>query len=930
MADMTDPRLQRDPERPAAAGAAGAAAGTAGPGAYMPRSQQPLTTTLQCCCGRTGCIYLLHNCSVLEGVEKDVRTAAKLGQSLLERHEAYMADAERDRAELVKRVEQLEMDKKELEAENAKKIEENRALLDQLEALNNAVTASDTHVTLLEASLQSSQQTIRRLEGAAERAEAMERHLAALEAEQAVLQNSLVTSESEARYAIQRWKRAERGIADLQHQLEQMEKEAREEQERHLEVVGRMERQRAVEKELNTAAGRLKGAAAARSLQENNRHNGSGVVTHFVRDLLQDNANLQLGIGELRAMLMASNDEIQLLRDQLMFHQPLADDDAAGATAGAGAGAGATSATPTLRAELEVEGSTADTVNAPETPGESAREPSTPTSSHLHLHQHAISQDLRVHHYYHVGKKAEPKKARKKRTSLTPSVFTPPSTTFSTSPFSRSALPCQQDPPEAAMSPFRLDTPSPRSFPSRHMSKDSESTTMSGLSNRFSVFSDQPSDLGLSSGPSSPQTNPRYSVFDRTTLSDLSLPVSPTTSVDPLSPLWRTANRVQGIHNSLSCALPPPPAAPLPANQSQMLRPTIKKDKTTIADEDSSDLRANDTDDLPASDFCSTDTADHSTSSESATPTPTQNSPFPLLDAPSGDYAHDLTGDGGVAQYVPPTGATTTLRTLHRAVSHESIISLRGGLDIHTLKVRPSQLTLRPLGTVMADTGVSSVTARPVLTRSALGPMKSDVLLRDSLAPGGPLARGGSRVVSNPLASASPLSGVASMAATRKLGKFVAWRPWGGTTGAPTVEVTQETTPAITAPTAATESTTATATTAVTTNAIGPTGNSAPAIDITPATSTSIISTPLIHHNKHNNNNNNNNDRPVAIKTRVSHSTLASLQDRDIVRSPGINQPGAVPGFLEHWANQQRRGAPSKVHPDTVDAEALRDGLDDQ
>lgn len=35
---------------------------------------------LQCCCGQADCAYLKHNCSALESVEKDVHTAAKLGQ----------------------------------------------------------------------------------------------------------------------------------------------------------------------------------------------------------------------------------------------------------------------------------------------------------------------------------------------------------------------------------------------------------------------------------------------------------------------------------------------------------------------------------------------------------------------------------------------------------------------------------------------------------------------------------------------------------------------------------------------------------------------------------------------------------------------------------------------------------------------------------
>lgn len=35
---------------------------------------------LQCCCGNTDCDFLRHNCSVLDSVEKDVHTAARLGQ----------------------------------------------------------------------------------------------------------------------------------------------------------------------------------------------------------------------------------------------------------------------------------------------------------------------------------------------------------------------------------------------------------------------------------------------------------------------------------------------------------------------------------------------------------------------------------------------------------------------------------------------------------------------------------------------------------------------------------------------------------------------------------------------------------------------------------------------------------------------------------
>lgn len=38
------------------------------------------STTLRCCCGRDKCALLEHNNVALEGLEKDLETAARLGQ----------------------------------------------------------------------------------------------------------------------------------------------------------------------------------------------------------------------------------------------------------------------------------------------------------------------------------------------------------------------------------------------------------------------------------------------------------------------------------------------------------------------------------------------------------------------------------------------------------------------------------------------------------------------------------------------------------------------------------------------------------------------------------------------------------------------------------------------------------------------------------
>jgi hypothetical protein len=669
-------------------------------------------------------------------------------QALLARHEAYMADAERDRFELTTRIEQLEFDKRELQAENARTVEENRALLDQLENLNNSVHTSDIRIQTLEATLLSSQQAVRRLEGAAARAAEMERHVAMLEREQLVLQNTLVTTESEARSALSRWKKAERGINELQSQLERMEKEAKEERERHAETMDRMDRQREMEKELNTAAGRLKGAAAVKTIEKSK--GSSAVVSHFVKDLLQDNANLQLGIAELRELLTNSHDEIQALRDQLLYHQPVAD--------------GEVSTTSTLRAELE---------------------PSRPTEESPSAR---LSQEFHIHHHYHVEQKVEVKKSRKKRSGLTPGIFSPPasaapSTPPSTTPWRLGASPA---------APAMLSQPH----------RGPHALSLGQPSNRWSVFSEQPSEVAASSVPSSPVSTHRYSMFDRLPESDL--PSSPTTSVDPLSPTLRASHlkrpseiSTRSIFTSMT------PASPVPV----ITRSSGHEGPGPIHEESVDAYGDADAEDSPD--------------------------------------AHAATDESAAEESSFSTEEIMPRPQLRRVASHESIMSLSGGLDIHTLKIRPSQMALRPLGG--AEVVFSSVTASSTI--SSVTNKRSSAVLRDSLA-GLP----GHRNVSSPTRSLSPAGSMYNTPG--KLSRWSSWRPWGG-------------------------------------------GSS-------PSGGADESSTPA---------------QPAKTEKEKE-------KERDWQRASGINQPGAIPGFQEYLAYHQRRGAPSKVLPDIVDVEALREGLE--
>ena len=280
-------------------------------------------------------------------------------QALLHRHESYMADAEEDRQRFLASIDGLEREKRHALAENARIVEENRGLLKQLDGLNQAVADSDAHVKVLTESLESADAELRKLTVSAARVADLEEQLSMMESEQSKLHETLLSVEEDKKSAVQRWKKAECALRDLHDQVDRIEKEAREERDRHTELVQRLERRRAVERELDGAAGRLKGAAAASELGRN--HGGTNVVSRFVRDILQDNANLQIGVMELRDMLHSSNQEVQSLRDQILSHQPLATE-----------GDNPESQLPTLSEELDSK--------------ESNR----------------VSREFHIHHHYHT------------------------------------------------------------------------------------------------------------------------------------------------------------------------------------------------------------------------------------------------------------------------------------------------------------------------------------------------------------------------------------------------------------------------------------------------------------------------------------------------------------------------------------------------
>jgi hypothetical protein len=546
-------------------------------------------------------------------------------QALLIRHEAYVADSERERRQMVATIDNLEREKLALEAKNAQTIKANRDLLDQLESLNDAVVDSDAQIQALTDTLRSTEEELERLSSLAAQTQLLEQQLLELEREQVQLQSNIDAKVVDERTAIQRWKNAERTIGDLQDQIDRIEKEARQERQRHVEVVARMERRMAVEGELQTAAGRLKAKAG----QDKGSTN---VVSHFVKDILHDNANLQHGILELREMLVNSNEEVERLRDQLKVHQPVSSSPTEDAS------------TPTtLQKELEMEA------------------------------EQAMNQELHIHHHYHERKasrnvpKVQPsRRPKKKRFSLTPTHFDPP--------------PPQLDRSSTAT----ILNQTAVTVPNTHRWSQATTLTMGSLpsspvseSHRGSmydrVFSDVAYDSSRPTSPpdsidmQSPMFGPTRSNDSRdpdatprhrrrksyglmppglSTIRSVSTPISMTAKSSPASAIISAVSPANSLANdifTLSPYMPPQPQAAIPEEG-----------------EDSSISTAG-----PAS---------------LASPT-SLASPASLASPPPRTF--------GPNDFLSPM---TSMRPgLRRAASHESLISV-SGMDIHTLQSRPSQL----------------------------------------------------------------------------------------------------------------------------------------------------------------------------------------------------------------------------------------------
>jgi hypothetical protein len=538
-----------------------------------------------------------------------------------------------------------------------------------------------------------------------------------------------------------------------------------------------MERRRAVEIELRKAKPPGGGLRTRNNIQPD--ENRGNVVSHFVKDILQDNANLQLGIVELKEMLDRSNEEVERLRH--VMDQPEPPTSPSGTP------------TPTLGAELS-------------------------------------AKELHVHHHYHApatSAATTPKaprsqvsrRSRKKRASVasgSSSGYTTPRSSVSV-----------------------IHSPARGSTASAILSQTSV-TIPHARNQRWSMQSNQTGFTNSSSLPSSPYTD---SVFDRVFSdmgTELSRPTSPESS-GALSPLATGSSGLPGHQRNDS----------IPRLSLDGTMRTASEGTVSVSQQLSSAVRNNGKGKSKRESFTpdfDAWQAGHSTILE-------ENEDLDFNQQEPTQGSSDENTEFSLYKPFAPK--------MRRAASHESLLSV-SGMDIHTLRSRPSQLLVghRLLSSSPSSASLSSQAVLSGASATAIRPALSRVE-NDSRSYLSNLAASQRK----PLAKKSSVGNLG-----QKVGGWVRGR-WGYAAAAPP-SPTQTPTPTLTTDTASIDS-----------------------VPKSIKSASSIIS---------------------------ANGALAQSPRKPtmLLRSPGINQPGPIFGFAPEPK------LPKRVITTGVDEEALRECLE--
>lgn len=815
-------------------------------------------------------------------------------QALLDRHEAYVKESQAEQARLSSYITDLENEKTQLQDSNHKFVVENRELLQKLEQLNTDFSDSGKKVQDLEHLLQDCEQEIRRLNGLTRKTQDYEMRMLDMEREHAELHKHFADGKEETRSTIARWKESERKVRELEQEVQRIEWAAKLDREKHEEIVARMERDRGLDRELGLSEGRLKATAAVQNIRSGGPREKQ-VVSSFVRDILQDNANLQAGIAELRELLQSSNDEVQNLREQVILHQPITDDD-----------------THTPQRSLSL--------------GEElALSRSPPKQS---------SQEVHVHHHYHanLGSKKEKTPLMRKssrRKALMPSAFSAsPSTSGASTPLVRAHR-------------YNSDSDVPPIIRTR----DSKV-------NRWSVQSTATTSTYMSSMASSPRSyfDRNSSIFDRLEREEeSSRPTSPdsftTSSPMPFKRKSRPDEQALCVFEEEDNT-DDPGLSPLQPEEPEDVRLTLRSNDeniTPVSKEDKNFVPGMEEMELTPRPSMYTGTAvkaeqQASSSIESqvpeqpmppeGSPTPSKHPIFkPLSDeqtnTPKGTSSQELNAaDANISSFQIPE----IRPSIHRRNSHDSLLSI-SGMDIHLAQnnnPRSALALLRGSGAnkhhfapspsskrkVSATQPVAAVTEYTAISRPGL----------DNTPSASMVALSGIRNADN-TSSSTPVKGLIGSVGGWVRGK------WG-------VAPTKSGADLRSAGASSSSGTLGTSPNPSQHRPVVGHAATSPVLAKSSAVSQRSVETTSTSNSKSSTDRRSMSTKQLDIPKATSSITIAPRNNEDVSnvlassffggRTPGINQAGPIPGFAAAVAAKR---APTEVQATQVDVKGLKESL---
>lgn len=233
-------------------------------------------------------------------------------QALLVRHETYVAESEEERATLRTTVASLTDDNERLQSEREALTAHNKSLLCQVDIANNATAQSDIHIASLQTTLLSAETELIKLDDLVRRTAQLEHELEQHELDRAAINSTLALRTQQEQLATERWQTAEKNINTLEQRLRAIEADAKFEKLRQRSSFANFRTP-----EIDDTEGPVRLAANTAYKRSSCGRPESGTVSTFVKEILQDNATLQLSLVEVQELLVASDGELQRLRQHL-------------------------------------------------------------------------------------------------------------------------------------------------------------------------------------------------------------------------------------------------------------------------------------------------------------------------------------------------------------------------------------------------------------------------------------------------------------------------------------------------------------------------------------------------------------------------------------------------------------------------------------